>query len=452
MDQHIWRICYSWIASPIMGAAVHLLALNNRNLKAGLEGRKGLWQRLDAQLTQRDPQKPLIWFHVSSAGEFLQAQPVLERCMQHGYECAVTFTSVNGYKWIQRTKFPKGREPVVKDYLALDSARNMRRLLNTLQPSVIVYVKYDLWPNLVWEAHATGIPQYLIAATLQPKSKRLTSSLGRSFYRTVYACLDGIFAVTEDDQERFLSTNPEHPNLRIVGNTGFDSVLDRKKKLSAPKLPDEIRGKFVFIAGSTWPPDEECIFPALKEALQQYPEFFLIIAPHEPTTEHLNNSETFFKDFALERLTRLQKNLNSSEHHSTSLPGSRQLPRILLVDTVGVLSSLYAVGTLAYVGGAFTAGVHNVTEPGVMGLPVFFGPKHYNSPEAVDLSGRRLAFSVSKPDEFRSQLFQFLENPDQCKQLGRQAKHMVESQAGAADRCFQLITTRITHKNRIYDR
>jgi 3-deoxy-D-manno-octulosonic-acid transferase len=432
MTRWIWQFVYSWIIYPAMWIGVSLLALKNQNLKEGLAGRKGLWQRLENQLRQRDPKKSLIWFHVASAGEFLQAQPVLERCLQQGFDSALTFTSVNGYKWIQRTKFPDGKRPVAIEYLPLDSRRNMRRMIKILNPALIVYVSYDLWPNLVWEAYAAGISQYVISAMIQPHSKRLTSGIGRSLYRTLYACLQGIFTVSDDDRQRFLVTNPEHPNIKMVGNTRFDSTLDRKKRLSPPKLPAYIDGKFVFIAGSSWPPDEACIFPALKEALARYPDFFLMIVPHEPTEEHLRNSESFFKDFPLERLTQLNQN-------------PTQPPRIILGDTVGVLSSLYAVGTLAYVGGAFTTGVHNVMEPCAMGLPVIFGPKHYNSPEAVDLLKRALAFMVSHEEEFHTLLFSFLDNPERCKQLGQQAAEIIESQAGVADRCFQLITESIRH-------
>ncbi len=446
MNKYVWRIVYSWCVAPLIGVIVHVLALKNQNLKAGLKGRKGLWQRLDKQLAHRTPEKPLIWFHVASAGEFLQAQPVLERCWQHGYECAVTFTSVNGYKWVQRTTFPKGQNPVVKEYLPLDTVSNMRRLLNALRPAAIVYVKYDLWPNLVWQAYAAEIPQYLISASLQPKSKRLTSAIGRSLYHTLYTCLDGIFAGTEEDRQRFLSTNPDHPNIRVVGNTGFDIVLDRKKRIPHPKLPNSITEKFVFIAGSTWPPDEKCIFPALKEALQKYPDFFVIIAPHEPTEDHLRYSESFFKDFFLKRFTTLQEQLDRSERHAASLHDSLHSLRIILIDTIGVLSSIYSAGTCAYVGGAFTTGVHNVMEPAAMGMPVCFGPQHYNSPEALDLVKRGLAFAITTPEEFRAQLFEFLHDPDTCQRLGQQALYVIESQSGAADRCFQLIRKNIEWK------
>jgi 3-deoxy-D-manno-octulosonic-acid transferase len=390
-----------------------------------------LWSRLDAQLVHRDQKKALIWFHVASAGEFLQAQPVLERCMQHGFECALTFTSVSGYKWIQHNKFSPDRRPVVIDYLPLDLARNMKRFLKKLRASAIVYVNYDLWPNLIWEASAAGIPQYLISAAIQPRSKRFTSAPVRSLYRTVYACLQGIFTVTEQDRQRFLSTNPGHPNIQVLGDTRLDSVMDRKRKLSPPKLPASIQKKFVLIIGSSSPPDEVHIFPPLKEALQHYPNLFLIIVPHEPTEEHLQASETFFRDVPLERFTTLQEK-------------PIQPPRIILVDTVGVLSSLYAVGTLAFVGGGFSPRVHNVMEPCIMGVPVIFGPIYDTSPEAMDLLKRGFAFTVNNSEEFRAKLFEFLDNPQKCRQLGRQAQQVIESQTGVADRCFELITAGIS--------
>ena len=435
MNQRIWRLCYSWIACPIGWIGGHLLAFTNQILKDSLEGRKGLWQRLDTQLVHRDQKKALIWFHVASAGEFLQAQPVLERCMQHGFECALTFTSVRGYKWIQHNKFHPDQRPVVIEYLPLDLARNMRRLLKKLQASVIVYVNYDLWPNLIWEACAAGIPQYLISAAIQPRSKRFTSAPVRSLYRTVYACLNGIFTVTEQDRQRFLSTNPEHPNIQVLGDTRLDSVMDRKRKLSAPQLPAYIQEKFVLIIGSSSPPDEVHISPPLKDALQHYPNLFLIIVPHEPTEEHLHNHETFFKDFPIERLTTLQEK-------------PMQPPRIILVDAMGVLSSLYAVGTLAYVGGGFSPRVHNVMEPSVMGLPVIFGPIYDNSPEAIDLLKRGFAFTVNNSEEFRAKLFEFLDNPEECRELGQQVAQVIELQAGVADRCFELIATRILQNDR----
>jgi len=428
MRQFIWKILYTWIGTPLMLPGVRLAAIRNRNLRKGLEGRKGVWLRLEQQLEQRDPHKPLIWFHVASAGEFLQAQPVMERCLAQGWECALTVTSVNGYTWIQRAKFSAARRPVVLDYLPLDSGRNMRRMLQLLRPACIVYVKYDIWPHLLWQARKAGIPQYLICAALRAGSSRTTSPLARSFYRSLYPCLDGIFTITDDDRRRFLTTCPEHPNVQVVGDTKYDSVLARKRSLPPPTLPAYVQGKFVVILGSSWPPDEECTGPALREALQRYPDLLIVVVPHEPTEEHLAHSASCFQEFRIERFTRLS-------------PRPQEPPRVILGDTVGILSSLYAVGSLAYVGGAFTTGVHNVTEPAVMGMPVIFGPKYDASPEAAALARQGLAFSISAPQEFRTLLFRFLDNREECRRIGEQAEAAIESHAGVAERCFALITT-----------
>ncbi len=433
MSTTFWRTLYSWFLSPLLRGMAHGIAVFNTNLRAGLQGRKGVWQRLEAQVARRNPEKSLIWFHVASAGEFLQAQPVFERFVQDGDDCAVTFSSVNGYKWARRARFEEGLQPLIQEYLPLDSVGNMRRMLRLLRPAAIVYVKYDLWPNLVWEAHDAGIPQFLISATLQPHSARVTLGLARSFYHTLYSCLDGIFVMSEDDHQRFWAANPDHPHIEVVGSTGFDIVLDRKKRLKPPALPEGMNDKCVFIAGSTWPQDEECIFPALKEALDRYPDMMAIIAPHEPADKHLTHSESAFSHLEVERFTTLQET------------GGR-MPQVLVVDTIGVLSSLYALGNVAYVGGAFTTGVHNVIEPAVMGLPVIFGPKHHNSPEALELLERGCAFAINDPEEFRAHLFRFLEHPEQAERIGEHAIQSIESRAGVAERCFQLIKNEMARR------
>lgn len=429
MTQKPWNFLYTWFFLPCLWILLKLLAFKNQKIKNSLEGRRGLWQRLDEQIIQRNIHQPLVWFHVASVGEYLQAEPVIERCLQGEFQCAVTFSSISGYNWARRTK-DSGKNLLVVEYLPFDFPGNIRRLLAILQPAVMVHVKTDLWPNLIGQVQAAGIPQFLISATLRPRSLRLSSAMARSFYRTIYAGLDGIFAVTEADAKRFQRTNPDHPNIQTLGDTRFDSVLDRKKRLPKPHVPADLWKQFVFIVGSSWPADEELIFPALLEALQKFPDFFLIIAPHEPTETHLAHGESFFKEWHPQRLTRLEKN--------------SPVPKVILVDTVGVLSALYHVGNLAYVGGAFTTGVHNVMEPCVMGMPVVFGTYYENSPEAVELLEQGLAFSCKEKEDFQKILFRLLHDREQCDGLGRRAAQLIESRGGAADTCFDFLQQKIS--------
>jgi 3-deoxy-D-manno-octulosonic-acid transferase len=425
----IWRTVYAFILFPLLLGAAGLLSLGSRKLRGSLRGRRGLWRRMGEQLAARDPARPLVWFHVASAGEFLQALPVLERLAAAGAQCALTVTSISGYDWIQRrrTALPG---VVVADYLPLDSRRNMRRLLALLRPRVLVHVKFDLWPNLIWEAQRAGVPQVLISATLQPRSRRLRWPLARSLYRDLYGALDAILAVTEEDRLRFLETGPTHPNVRVVGDTRYDSVLDRKRALKPAALPPGMRTDTVLVVGSCWPPDEERLFPVIREALQALPALRVILAPHEIAEPHLRGVERYFAEVPMARLS--------------GLDATSPAPlRLVLVDSVGLLAGLYAYATLAYVGGGFTTGVHNVMEPAAMGAPAVFGPIHHNSPEAVELARRGKAFAFRTREELEPLLLGLLQDPERCKRLGHDASAFIEARAGAARACFEIIQERL---------
>lgn len=425
-----WKILYTWIALPLLWVVSKILSLKNEKMKKSIDGKKGSVLRIGEGMIHQNLRKPLVWFHVASVGEYLQALPIMERCFDHDMECVVTFNSISGYEWAKKSKFPEGQEPLAIDYLPFDFPGSMKYLLAVLQPAAVVYAKFDLWPNLIWEARAQSIPQFLVSATLHHKSLRLTSALMRSFYGTVYACLDGIFAVSEADADRFRMSSPRHPNIQILGDTRLESVLDRKKQLPQPNLPVQFHEKFVMVLGSIWPKDEEQIFPALSEALDQFPDLHLIIAPHEPTEEHLATGEAHFKSHAMGRLTQLEQ------------VETKDL-RVVMVDTVGVLSSLYFAGNLAYVGGAFTTGVHNILEPSVMGMPVIFGPRHHNAPEAFELLGHGFAFAIENTHDFRKILFDLLNDRTKCATLGQASATAIEAQSGAADRCFQSILEKV---------
>ena len=294
MTSRFWFLTYNIILIPLLSVVVKILASYHSKINESIEKRKGLWERLEKAVSKRDWQKPLIWFHVASAGEFLQAQPLIVRCIAEGAECAVTYSSVNAYHWLQRPDQTETQNLLVTEFLPVDKIHNIRILLGLLQPSRLVWVSYDLWPNLVWEAHRQGIPQSLISGIIHAGSLRTANFIGRSFYHSLYECLEHILTVSEADSQRVLSAIPDHPQVKVMGDTRCDSVLERRNNLEIPQLPPAAKDSFVFVAGSTWPLDETCIFPGLQEALNKFPELFLVLAPHEPTEEHLKNAENFF--------------------------------------------------------------------------------------------------------------------------------------------------------------
>ena len=425
MDIRFWFVVYNLLLLPFLLGALKIIALFKRNIRESLEKRDGIWERLENSVSRRDWQKPLIWFHVASAGELLQAQPLIKGCSAQGSDCILTYSSVNAFRWLEKAEQKKDLNLLAAEFLPLDLISNVRRLLGLIQPSRLIWVSYDLWPNLVWEAHRQKIPQSLVSGIVHASSLRTVSFVGRSLFRSLYQNLEHILTVSEADRKRVLSAFPDHPYVKVMGDTRCDSVLERRDNLKIPKLPAVADNKIVFIAGSTWPPDEKCVFPGMKDALESYPDLFLIIAPHEPTEYHLSNVENFFAGIPMSRWS----NISSHTGHL----------RILLIDCVGILALMYYYAQMVYVGGAFTTGVHNVLEPAVMGATVSFGPKHSNSIESLQMLEKGLAKCINNSDEFRSWFYNLLDDRKLCLELGKKSKEFVEGQAGASERCLPLL-------------
>ena len=414
----------------MLSGMVKFLVAFNSKLSDSLNKREGLWERMEEAVSKRDWQKPLLWFHVASAGEFLQAQPMISRCIEEGAECVVTYSSINAFHWLQRPAQTETQNLLAAEFLPVDKIHNVYRLLGLLQPSRLVWVSYDLWPNLVWETYRQRIPQSLVCCIIHARSLRNTLFVGRSFYHSLYECQEHILTVSEADSKRVLSAAPKHPHVKVMGDTRCDSVLERRDNIEIPKLPAAAKDGFVFVAGSTWPKDEACIFSGLKKALNKFPELFLVIAPHEPTEEHLRNAETFFIGTPMVRW---------SQVNTATLD-----VRILLIDSLGILAGIYHYTKMAYIGGAFTTGVHNILEPSAMGASVAFGPKYNNSMEALMMLEKKLVTSIKNSSEFENWLFSLLSNQEQCVGLGRQSKKIVETQAGATERCIPFLLEKLS--------
>ena len=176
MATRFWFVVYNLIFLPFLSGIVKILAPFSRNIKDSLEKREGLWERLENAVSNRDWQKPLLLFHVASAGELLQAQPLIDRCSAQGSECVLTYSSVNAFRWLQRPGQKEMLNLLAAEFLPLDLILNVRRLLGLLQPSRLIWVSYDLWPNLVWEAHRQKIPQSLVSGLYADFSQLLYRS------------------------------------------------------------------------------------------------------------------------------------------------------------------------------------------------------------------------------------------------------------------------------------
>ena len=442
------RGIYALVLLPLLWLAAWGAALFSPKMRAGMQGRRAAWAALREAAGRRDTAKPLVWLHCASAGEFLQAEPVLRRLRAGGAQVAVSLSSVSGLPWLERvTDWP---ELVWGGLLPLDFPWNTRRLLESLRPDAIVYVQADLWAGLVWAAQARGVPQVLIAARTGRGRNYRAHPLLRGFFRRLYGPMAAILCLTERDREGIARIVPGHGRLEVAGDPGIETVLAR---LGEAPPPDAVRNWTgaetpVLVAGSTWPADEQALLPALATALAKHPRLRAVVAPHEPTEAALRALEGLLATgsaghraggstgaggtadtvrLSQLRLSELEKGRGGSG------------ARVLLVDSVGQLASLYALATVAYVGGGFTSGVHNVAEPAACGAPVLFGPRMRNSAIAGLLLEAGAAQIVDGAEALAAALLAWLEDDARRAELGAKARKLVQAQAGAAQRCFEVI-------------
>lgn len=409
---------------PAARRLLPLAAAWSSKIGRGLEGRRGAVERLEALAPLVGGR--VILMHSTSVGEYEQARPLAAELTSARSDLVIlhTFFSPSGFEYAERLGEARYRE-----YLPFDTPADVGRVLEALRPHLLVFVKFDLWPNWVVEADRRGIPVALVDATLHPRSRR-SRWPARALYTDLYRRLACISAVDPGDAARFRALAPTHPNLVVDGDTRFDQVWRRRH--SAARVPiapvlQQANRPFTLLAGSTWPADEALLLDAWRTwragtALGAR----LLLVPHEPTPSHLH---------AVER------RLASANLRSVRLSDLERLEAIdaVVVDKVGMLAELYACADAAYIGGARGRGVHNIIEPAIMGLPLFFGPRHHNAPEAEKLLEAGAAAVIRSPHDLVQQLEQLGDNAAERLHRGSQARAFVAANLGASERCAQRL-------------
>ncbi|HEV2670830.1 MAG TPA: glycosyltransferase N-terminal domain-containing protein [Gemmatimonadales bacterium] len=413
--------------------AAPLIARFDKKVARGLDGRRGLAARLAAwAASQRDVQRPLVWMHAPSVGEGLQAKPVLEtlRAEHPDWQLAFTFFSPSA------ERLAKNLPVDVADYLPLDRLSDVNAVLDALQPTALVFSKLDVWPELTLAAAGRGVKLGLISATVAPDSSRLRWP-ARTWGASAYAALDRIGAISEDDGRRLelLGARPEA--IAVTGDTRYDSVAERAARIDRKREPlarlarsGNAPDAFTIVAGSTWPSDEAVILPAFADLLVQLPTARLLLAPHEPHPDHLAGIAERLRHLKLPRPVRLSQ----LEH---AKPGP-----VIVVDRVGVLADLYALGETAFVGGGYhRAGLHSVLEPAVFGVPIMFGPHWRMSRDAALLldHGGAVALPADGRHPLHSQWLVWHHDPAARRKAGTAALEMVEAGRGASERTTALV-------------
>ena len=382
-----------------------------------------------------------VWIHAASVGEFEQARPIIEklRIKNEKLKIIVTFFSPSGYEARKNCKEVDGVY-----YLPFATRRNARKWLEALQPKMAIFVKYEFWPAYLKELKKRNIPTYSICAIFRPK--QVFFRWWGKAYLKVLNCFTKIF-VQDEASRRLLAEHGVH-NASVAGDTRFDRMKEVMEEQSAvsPQLSERLRPLELFtqgcerviVAGSTWPKDEVLLAEYMKlrvESLEFRGNTKLILVPHELTEEHLHYIFQLFKGRFV-RYSEMENGKWKMENREESRQHILQQAKVLVMDTMGLLSRTYRFGHVAYVGGGFGVGIHNTIEAAVYGLPVMFGPNYDNFREAHGLIEHGAARSVKNYQELEAAMETALE---QHMEIGAKAAEYVQSELGATSKIFHEI-------------
>ncbi|MBI3512402.1 MAG: 3-deoxy-D-manno-octulosonic acid transferase [Bacteroidetes bacterium] len=406
------------------GIAIRIAALFNEKARLWASGRKSLFSELEKKFSANV--RPVAWFHCASLGEFEQGRPLMENFRKKfpDHLILLTFFSPSGYEI--RKKYD-GADVV--SYLPLDTQRKAERFIRIVNPSLVVFIKYEFWLNFLSVLRRKKIKHYLVSAIFR------NDQVFFKWYGNIFReALRGFSHVFTQEKKSVELLNSIHVSqLTVAGDTRFDRVVSIAEVFKEIPLAENFSGpsKKVLVAGSTWPADEEKLFPAIKNLLHS--GWKMIIAPHETGKDHIDSIEmNLVKNGVAEN-----EMIRFSNADEKNISGKK----ILVIDNVGMLSSLYHYGKIAYVGGGFGKSIHNILEAAVYGMPVIFGPYHEKFHEAISLLESGGAFCVNDISDLKK-LFEKLAGDEYfLTSSSLIAKEYVEKNKGATVKIIGEITS-----------
>lgn len=421
------------IAIYIYLIGVAIGSLFNKKIKKMWRGER---EAVDLLKEKVDPTAKYVWFHAASLGEFEQGRPLIEqlKATHPEYKILLTFFSPSGY---EVRKNYEGADIVC--YLPLDTIRNARRFLRAVHPVMAFFIKYEFWYNYLHILRHRGVPVYSVSSIFRP-GQVFFKWYGRNYAKVLH-CITHFFVQNEVSLQLLKGIGIDEAT--VVGDTRFDRVLQIKEQ--AKKLPiveafkgingkgeackedlaedackedlseDGCKGCKVFVAGSSWQPDEDIFIRFFND----HPDWKLIIAPHVIGEDHLA--------YILDKLQM------KAVRYTQATEQSAAEARCLIIDCFGLLSTIYRYGEIAYVGGGFGVGIHNVPEAAVWGVPVLFGPNNKRFQEAQDLLACKGSFEVTDYDSFNTIISRLISDDKFRHQCGEASANYVKSRSGATD-------------------
>ena len=405
------------VAISIYSWALHLIAPFHKKVKLMVEGHVETYEVLKSKI---DTTSKYVWFHVASLGEYEQALPMIEeiRKKKPNYKILLTFFSPSGYE------VQKNNELVdIVCYLPFDKKKNVKRFLDLAQPDIAIFVKYEFWYNFIHELYQREIPVYLISAIFRPN--QLFFKPWGNVFKKILHYYTQLFV--QDKKSAQILKEHGIESVTVMGDTRMDRVIKVKKNALELPIVDKFatlkNKKSVLVAGSSWPEDEDLLI----NYFNKHAYLKLIIAPHLINESHLKQIEG-----KLKRPSIRYSQAKESDATITNFD-------CLIIDNFGLLSSIYRYGQIAYIGGGFGAGIHNLPEAAVYGIPVIFGPNHKKFLEAKELLKGGGGFTISNEAELNKVLKDFVTSPEDLEIAGEAAANYIYKSAGATQKIVDKI-------------
>lgn len=422
---YIIYILYRIFFVPVFIIGVNLYSLFNKKLKARIEADKKIKSTLKNKLKKKRGQKRIL-FHCSSLGEWEQAAPLAEiiKKKNPNINIIVSFFSISGFNHIKECAYVDE-----KVLLPFDQYSKACDFFNWLKPDLWIISAYDIWPNHIKAAKKCKIPVVIISATLASTSARhkgLSGTLNSYIFKTILA----IYSRALNDTKRFLKIYPYPEKIKTFGDTRADRVYEKsmliKKSDSIPVFKNIKENDIVFTIGSCWPADEKRIIPGIISLLKKHSNLKVVVVPHEIKEPHIAALENEFSASGI-----------STERYSSFSQTNGSDSNVVIINAVGLLAKLYKDSQIAYIGGSFGKGVHNVLEPAVFGMPVLFGPNHHNSQEALNLKEINAAFCIKNQAEFVEIADKLVSDNQYRTKCSGEALAFVRGNLGASGKIYQ---------------
>lgn len=395
-------------------AAIKAVAPWKPKARKWVEGRRGIFERLQATVGASD--KPVVWIHASSLGEFEQGRPVIEAIHEHypQYRVLLTFFSPSGYEI--RKDFAAADWVF---YLPADTPRNVRRFLDIVRPEMAIFVKYDYWLNYLSELRRRKIRSYIFSSLFRRNSIFFKPYGG--MFRRALGTFETIFV--QNNESKQLLSEIGFENVIVAGDTRFDRAAALPAQASRYPLIEHFKGEGrLFIVGSSWRPDEDLLVPFVNA----HPDVKFVIAPHEMEQPRIERLETECTGGVVRY---------SECRTESDVEGAR----VLIIDVIGILNQLYQYADWVYIGGGFGVCIHNTQEPATYGVPIAFGPKYHKFKEACDMIKLGACASVTTTEELEEWFAPLKADEKRRAHFARIAADYITANKGATELIVRTI-------------